>query len=1328
MTIEDLYNKLLLFEGKKLSIPGTIFPATDNIAKFAVTLLNGNALDVDVNAGGVVLSTDKTTVTVTGKTKSYGFGDFDITLTFIMNMDQYVADLAISFGSEKLSLPGVNWFSLTNPGIEFTVSNGNLPVIGSVGGNVVVNEETVRLSMALPIANGFWSFKAAFRPILTIAEAFKFIGSVDIASKLQPPFKSIATTVGVKDVGFVCSLSPAKRLSTNVLIGTPKSWDGWTLAPGITITSANLSLTIDESNGVSYDVFGSITVGGIDIALFALNPGHDQGWTFLGQTEPGEQISINDLLSDICSLWNVTFPPRFPKMYFTNLSLSFDTKTGGFSFGGELDIKSTGSFSIAGKDFDIAFIVAVDYVKGNPKGTYQGALSGILNIGNSAFSVVYEFNQTNSKLIGSWKALNKDYLELADIASTFGFTPPAIPKGLDLSLKSASLTYDFTHNTLVLEAESVNYGNAVFVAYKNPATTNWQFYFGLSIDKPINLSNLPLINRVLSGDETIEIKNLQVLVSSDTLLASNPGDQQEITLINKLIGPGYPAIPEQGLPDTVALSAQFDFGGLVIPLSIGTPAKSMQSGQGDTSSTTPDGSSVGQSSGSGKGTIPQPTHSADGATWFDIQKNFGPVSFRKIGVKYENGVLWFLIDASLTAAGLQISVIGLSMGSPLTSFEPEFNIEGLGIDYSNTAVTIAGAFDKLPPKAPVTLEFAGSVCIQLKEVGLSAIGSYVQFDNQTSMFVFADVNGSFGGPGFFFITGFCGGFGYNSRLRIPGQDEVYQFPFVASMSNPAIFGNNPGPTAVLENLMGGDKPWVTPSAGDIWMSAGIKFTTYEVVNSTALVIAEFGNKFLLSLLGLSQARFPMEGSTVYAYVELQLEALFDPDDGVVSFTAVLSPNSFVLDPACHLTGGFALCYWFGTSPYAGDFVLTLGGYSPYFNPPVYYPQEPRLGFNWALDSSISISGSLYFALTPAAIMAGGSLNATYHSGNLKAWFDLYADIIIWYNPFHFIADIGLNIGASYKLDLLFCSKTFRVELGADLTLWAPATGGTVTVHWWVISFTIDFGAGLSSGLDKQSWSDFIKVLPAPNDVVKITPLTGLLGGPVPADRGSSEETTTLTAEETQKTAWIVRAGSFRFTTDSSVPLTELYIGSDQTPVKTGSALNIKPMQLTGLMAKKTLTIINKETNDNVLDTTWGIEFVTKNVPSALWGTGSSKELPGGGQLVEGQLAGFRIKVPSPVLGNGTGDINIKQDLRYDPLSPGANPLKLDLNPQGPVPATSDQTITAIEQIMSASVKNARDTIYNTFENLGLDGLNNTDLTDLATHANALFVDEPLLTN
>jgi len=66
-------------------------------------------------------------------------------------------------------------------------------------------------------------------------------------------------------------------------------------------------------------------------------------------------------------------------------------------------------------------------------------------------------------------------------------------------------------------------------------------------------------------------------------------------------------------------------------------------------------------------------------------------------------------------------------------------------------------------------------------------------------------------------------------------------------------------------------------------------------------------------------------------------------------------------------------------------------------------------------------------------MVGGRLDATFQSGNLKAWFDAHADVIVRWKPFWFDADIGITIGASYKIDLLFTTATLSIELDAILS-------------------------------------------------------------------------------------------------------------------------------------------------------------------------------------------------------------------------------------------------------------------------------------------------------
>jgi hypothetical protein len=88
--------------------------------------------------------------------------------------------------------------------------------------------------------------------------------------------------------------------------------------------------------------------------------------------------------------------------------------------------------------------------------------------------------------------------------------------------------------------------------------------------------------------------------------------------------------------------------------------------------------------------------------------------------------------------------------------------------------------------------------------------------------------------------------------------------------------------------------------------------------------------------------------------------------------AALAPTSFILVPQCQLMGGFALCYWFGPSQYAGDFVFTIGGYHRSYTPPAHYPVPDRIGFACKMGSDLAVTGEAYFAVgikIPGEILA-----------------------------------------------------------------------------------------------------------------------------------------------------------------------------------------------------------------------------------------------------------------------------------------------------------------------------------------------------------------------
>jgi hypothetical protein len=740
--------------------------------------------------------------------------------------------------------------------------------------------------------------------------------------------------------------------------------------------------------------------------------------------------------------------------------------------------------------------------------------------------------------------------------------------------------------------------------------------------------------------------------------------------------------------------------------------------------------------------------SAGGTTWFNVQKSFGPVNIQRIGAMYQSDqqTLWFELDATLAFGPLSLSLVGLGIGSSLSDFSPQFSLQGLGISYSQPPVEIAGTLVNLAPPGADYIAFEGGVTIGTGDFTLMAFGYYGNQPqgNQppfSSMFLFGVLAYDFGGPPAFFVTGVALGFGYNSALLLPTIDQVQSFPFVqvlptSMVPNQGVFPNDQ-PLTVLNVIMNTKPPWVSPSAGSLWFAAGITFTSFELVNSQALVIVELGQELVIALIGTSRAQFPqptgIANEPVYAYIELDLEIRFAPSEGVFSVQAVLAKSSFVLSKACVLTGGFAFFVWFGDNPHAGDFVLTLGGYNPGFTPPSYYPKVPEVGFHWSLDSTISISGGAYFALTPSVLMVGGELNATYQSGNLKAWFDAHADVIVQWKPFWFDANIGITVGASYKLNLLFTTTTVTVELGCDLEVWGPPTGGTVTVDWYIIKFTIPFGSSKSSAPTIKGWSDVQKMLPntgtktEPN-ILSLAPSGGLLPNTTSPGNGNSQKAAAA-AGDTTPAPWIVRGSQFGFSTSSPIPATTATVGGTYT--FNGSKFNVAPLGWSGVSATHAVTITDADNND--VSSAFTAIQVQKDLPSSLWGSPPSKTPRGDAQLVPDQIVGVTVQVNPPQIGSSAGPVNVEVNLEGTPLNlPGATlPIKESAQPSGDIPENSQTTISIIADsnsgIASSTIVTARNSILAALQGVGYaPATANDPMTNFANQIGCALAAEPLL--
>jgi hypothetical protein len=404
-------------------------------------------------------------------------------------------------------------------------------------------------------------------------------------------------------------------------------------------------------------------------------------------------------------------------------------------------------------------------------------------------------------------------------------------------------------------------------------------------------------------------------------------------------------------------------------------------------------------------------------------------------------------------------------------FKPEFGLQGLGLSFAKGGVSFAGAF--LHRQNNGVDQYLGLANVQAEGLKLAAIGSLTEVGEHSALFLYAVLDYALGGSPFFYVTGLAAGFGLNEKLTMPAVDQVSNFPLVAAAKKPPVMPTDPSAVGpFIESQVRSISRYLASNVGQYFGCAGIKFTSFELLDSFVLVSISFGREFELDLVGVSTLVVPPElpaNEPSLATVTLQIVGSFIPNEGIAIVQGQLTNDSHILDPNCHLTGGFAFATWFGPNTHAGDFVITIGGYHPDFEKPAHYPVVPRVGVNWQISTELSVTGGLYFALTPRALMAGGAMKAIFQTSidlsiatvDVKAWFILGADFIVYWKPFHYSAHLYVDIGIDVVIHFLG-THDIGFDVSADLRVWGPKFGGHARIDVKIIGikigFNVDFGA------------------------------------------------------------------------------------------------------------------------------------------------------------------------------------------------------------------------------------------------------------------------------
>ncbi|QDY80051.1 DUF6603 domain-containing protein [Streptomyces qinzhouensis] len=1116
------------------------------------------------------------------------------------------------------------------------------------------------------------------------------------------PVSEVPATPAVTELSFTASLG------RSFLVRMRATGD-WGIGP-FALTTLSVALYYDPARTFVAQIGGTVSIGhSIDIDVSASQTGSAKGgWTFSGGLAAGA-IGVGEVI-DALRLPDV--PGPFRSLELTALRLSHTTGTKIFDF------LCRGRIPIAD---GITATLALTVTRNDSAVHYGGRLA----IGDFSFDVVFDEERTGTELL------------VAVFHSTADGAPVTFR---DLVAHfSADLAAD------VPDSLRIELTDAKFVRVK-PASGPAVFCVGVDLSASVDLAGLPLVGGFLAeaGGE-LAVDNLQVLYSSGVFDTTATGAANPLLAQARVV-----ELPTGGLKAGPAALADLRIGQERTPVALGLPTgpagPAGPAAPGNSAQAAPDTPAVPSSAPASPGTP------ASSGVWFDVQKQLGVIQINRIGVMYQHNALLFGLDAGVRLGPLTMELDGLAVGSSLDRFAPVFHLDGLGIGYVSPPIEIEGALLHLPDDRldeGVAFQFDGTATIAVPDFSLAAVGSYAQLTTgQPSLFVFAQLEAPIVAAPPILVTGLMAGFGFNRELTLPSPREVSGFPLlVLNKQGPDA---DRRPSAVLDVLEGrrpavpGGPPreWIAPRQGSYWLALGVEFTVAEVVNSKVLLAAEFGRETALAVLGIATLQLPMPAESAtrtYVYAELGLEAVVRPLSGSFELAAQLAPVSYVLTPACHLTGGFAASVWFGDHPNAGQFVVTLGGYHPSFRRPTGYPDVPRLGIDWAVSDNLTITAQAYLAVTPSCAMAGGRLSIVFHAGDFRAWFTAQADVLLSWRPFFFTARVSVSIGASYQVNIGILHKTISVTVGADLELWGPPTGGSVTAHFLTFSRTIGFGPG-PSGADTEAlgWDGFADLLPKPADVVTIAPVNGVDKAMRNTDDADDADDSDDPADATGELSnsgevWYARARDLRFFTQSAVPASHLRLGdaplSPPGP-EDGPAVDIRPMDRTGLVGEHRLKLFYEGT-PAAMDG-WTATARTHHLPAALWGAppapfSHTPDAPGA-EVLPDRPVGYDLRAPRPELAESRGVFPLSE-YSADEIPPGLAPL-----PPSSVPdrdhlcVPDDSSVDRIGRIDRGTARTGRDQLCAALADAGLFSGPADPLAGLAAGAAHLYSRAPLTRN
>jgi hypothetical protein len=204
--------------------------------------------------------------------------------------------------------------------------------------------------------------------------------------------------------------------------------------------------------------------------------------------------------------------------------------------------------------------------------------------------------------------------------------------------------------------------------------------------------------------------------------------------------------------------------------------------------------------------------------------------------------------------------------------------------------------------------------------------------------------------------------------------------------------------------------------------AAITWGVPTIVRVDLGLAIEIGSPTKFAILGVLRIVLPDEA---LALIRLQVAFLgvLDLEQKMLSFDASIFDSKVL---TFGLEGDMALRLSWGEKP---DFVITLGGFHPSFNPPSHLqlPTLKRLTLK-ILSGNPRLTLTSYFAVTSNTVQFGAGIDFYFGVAGFKVIGEFGFDVLFQFSPFRFIADARARLAVKAgSTTLLSLSLTFSLE-------------------------------------------------------------------------------------------------------------------------------------------------------------------------------------------------------------------------------------------------------------------------------------------------------------